>query len=96
MPKRPITNCGGCAYVQKQDGRMWCPFHDLPVNSKLVCDDFIDEYDSPQWASLTKGLTEGVSPKRKVPQYTGLDILAYLITGVLLVSVTVLFFVAHM
>lgn len=95
MAKRPITNCGNCAYVQKEDGRMWCPFHDLPVNSKLVCDDFLDEYDSPQWTSLSRGMTEGENAKKRVPQYTGLDILAYLITGALLVGVTLLYIVSH-
>lgn len=95
MEKRPITNCGNCAYVQREDGRMWCPFHDQPVNSRLVCDDFLDEYDSPQWQSLSKGITEEGSARSKVPQYTGLDILAYLITGVLLIGVAVLYVVAH-
>lgn len=94
MARRPITNCGDCAYVQKENGKMWCPFHDLPVNAKLVCDDFLDEYDSPQWKSLSKGMTEETNA-RKVPQYTSLDILAYVLTGVLLIGVAFLYVAAH-
>lgn len=89
-----ITNCGDCAYAQKENRKMWCPFHDLPVNNKLVCDDFLNEFDSPQWKSLSKGMSENTTV-RKVPQYTSLDILAYIISGVLIIGVAILYVVAH-
>lgn len=90
MANRPITNCGDCAYVKKEDGRMWCPFHDLPVNSKLVCDDFLDEYDSPQWQSLAKEMNAAKANDSKIPQFTSLDVLAYVCTVILLIACTFL------
>lgn len=77
MAERKITNCGDCAYIRKEGNGMWCPFHDAPVNKKLVCDDFLDEFDSPQWRSLMK---EEGGNKKVFPDHTGLDIFAYLLT----------------
>ena len=76
------TNCSDCAYARKENEKMYCPFHDLPVRPNLVCDDFLHEMDSPQWKSLTDGIT---GQEKKVPQYTGMDIFTYVMTIVLLV-----------
>ena len=84
MADRPITHCGDCAYVIKENGRMWCPFHDVAVNSNLVCDDFLDEYDSPQWRSLTSEMTGTVRRQRPVSQHTTKDIVAYIISGLMI------------
>lgn len=81
MADRPITHCGDCAYVIKENGRMWCPFHDVAVSSKLVCDDFLDEYDSPQWRSLTTEMTGTAKKQYSLPQHTAKDIIAYIISG---------------
>lgn len=56
MASREITNCGDCAYAQNDNGRLWCTFHDQAVSTKLACDDFMDEFDSPQWTSLISGM----------------------------------------
>ena len=95
MANQPITNCGDCAYAQKESGKMWCPFHDVPVSSRLVCDDFLNEYDSPQWRSLTEGMTHSNSASKKAPQYTSLDILAYALSGLLIIGAAFLYIVAH-
>ena len=84
MADRPITHCGDCAYVIKENGRMWCPFHDVAVSTKLVCDDFLDEYDSPQWRSLCNGMNTSKKTHVSFPQHTKKDILFYIITGVFL------------
>lgn len=67
---------------------MWCPFHDLPVNTKLVCDDFLDEYDSPQWQSLAEEMNSAKAYDSKIPQFTSFDIMAYVCTVILLVAGT--------
>lgn len=85
MGDRLVDNCGDCAYVQKENGKLWCPFHDLPVRSDLVCDEFLDEYDSPQWQSLINGMEENSNPRPKVPQYTASDIVAYVCTFVIII-----------
>lgn len=77
MAERKITNCGDCAYVRKTNNRMWCPFHDAPVSNNRVCDDFLDEFDSPQWRSLMKHEKDN---KSRLRDYTGRDIFAYLLT----------------
>ena len=81
MSQGTPTNCGDCAYVRKNDGKMYCPFHDLPVRQNLVCDDFLHELDSPQWKSLTDGMT---GQEMKVPQYTWTDIFTYICTIIMI------------
>lgn len=78
--KNPV-NCSGCAYAKKSGNGIWCPFHDVAVSSKLVCDNFLDEMDSPQWNSLANSLN---NEEKKTPRFTGKDIGAYILTGFLL------------
>ena len=52
MAKQHAENCSQCAYVEKVAQGMWCPFLDEAVSEKLVCDYFMDEYESPLYASL--------------------------------------------
>ena len=52
MEKQQACNCGLCAYAQKENGKIWCPFHDEAVSEKLVCDDFLDEFQAPLYESL--------------------------------------------
>lgn len=85
MGKRPVTNCSNCAYVQNINGNMWCPFHDVQVNGNLVCDDFLDEYDSPQWKSLTDSMTDKNSGKSYV-QYTKTDLVMYISSGIFMLG----------
>lgn len=85
MANRQITNCGDCAYAKKTDQGMWCPFHDEPVSSKLVCDDFLNEYESPQWKSLAAGMNENASSGGTVPQFTGKDLFVFVLTGIIFV-----------
>lgn len=97
MAKRPITNCGDCAYVKEADGKLWCPFHDLPVHRKVVCDDFLNELDSPQWNSLLDGLGADNTSRKKVPQYTAFDIGSYILSAcalglVMMYTLIILFF----
>ena len=81
-----LSGCGGCAYVQKEGNKMWCPFHDLPTDASKICDDFLDEYDSPQWLSLAEGINGESGSQSKVPQFTKKDITAYILSiiGILL------------
>ena len=81
MAQRQITNCGDCAYVKKEGNKMWCPFHDVAVSSRLVCDDFLNEMDSPQWQSLLDGMGDQNTSAKKVPQYTALDIGSYILSA---------------
>lgn len=81
MTQRQITNCGDCAYAKKDGNKMWCPFHDIAVSSKLVCDDFLNEFDSPQWNSLLEGMGDKNTFRKKVPQYTALDIGSYILSA---------------
>ena len=66
--------CANCAYADKSGKTMWCPFHDEPINSNLVCDDFLDEYQSPQWLALAG------TGAPKVGRFTGKDIAAYVLS----------------
>jgi len=91
MTTRKITNCGDCAYAEKSGGEMWCKFNDASVSTKLVCDYFLDEYASPQSKSLFSGLTDENSTRTSTPQYTSSDIIAYLLTAVLLASAIFVF-----
>lgn len=87
---RHITNCSECAYVDKSGNSFWCPFHDEAVSSKLVCDDFLDEYEAPQWIALASGMNEEQEDlSRAMPK----DILMYVVTAILWVlSITFLCF----
>ncbi len=77
---RQITNCSECAYVDKSGNSFWCPFHDEAVSSKLVCDDFLDEYEAPQWVALAAGMNgEQEDMSRVMPK----DILMYVVTVIL-------------
>lgn len=78
--------CNNCAYANKNRQTMWCPFHDEPIHGNLVCDDFLDEYQAPQWKSLTGDLANGNNSKSSVAQFTGKDITAYVLSiiGILL------------
>lgn len=73
MAKQQSGNCGQCAYVKKEGDKMWCPYHDDPVSDRLVCDDFLDEYQAPLYASM---VDEGskVSPGVIIK-----DVIAYLL-----------------
>lgn len=86
MSNNKITNCGDCAYAQKSDGKIWCKFYDVEVNPSLVCDDFLNEFDSPQWISLSSGMTDNSQFSVKTQQYTKEDIFAYFLTAVLFAS----------
>lgn len=77
---KQITNCSECAYVDKSGATFWCPFHDAPVSNKLVCDDFLDEYDSPQWVSLATGMN---GQQEEIKQFYPKDIFMYVVTGFL-------------
>ena len=77
-------NCSTCAYVRKEGNRLWCPFHDEPVSAKLICNDFLDEYQSPQWKSLAAGMAEGGKPN-SVPQFTVKDKAALAIMACILI-----------
>lgn len=79
MARSNVTNCSECAYSRKDENPIWCPFHDLPVSNKLVCDDFLNEFESPQWHSLLK--TESLN--ESVKNFTGRDIIALIITGLI-------------
>ena len=89
---KDLSGCGECAYVQKEGNTMWCPFHDLPTGPNKVCDDFLDEFESPQWVSLAAGMN---GEKNNVPKCTGKDIFAYAITFLLMVSSLVLCILAE-
>ena len=64
--------CGKCAYLDKSTKKLWCPFHDEPVSSNMVCDHFLDEHESPQWASLISGMSKNEN-KETIKQFTGKD-----------------------
>ena len=84
-------NCGNCAYVQKNGNRLWCPFHDEYVSNRLVCDDFLDSFQSPQWQSLAAGMSEDAQAD-PVPQLTAKDKAALAIMGcIFLVCIAVMF-----
>lgn len=85
MAQRQITNCGDCAYVKKDGNKMWCPFHDVAVSNKLVCDDFLNEYDSPQWQSLLEGMGDKNISPNTIPQFTISDVVAYICSGTIAV-----------
>ena len=68
--------CGKCAYLDKSTKKLWCPFHDEPVSSNMVCDHFLDEHESPQWASLISRMSKNEN-KETIKQFTGKDLTAY-------------------
>lgn len=83
MSQRRITNCSECAYARKTSRGLWCPFHDEAVSDQLVCDDFLDEYTSPLYASLAGEQT----PAQLKPQFAIKDIIAYIvIIGCILIA----------
>lgn len=86
MTERKITNCSECAYVQQTERGLWCPFHDEPVSSKSVCDDFLGEYETPQWMSLTAGMAGKKLEPKYTRQFTASDIFVYVFTFILLGS----------
>ena len=86
---KQITNCSECAYVDKTGTTLWCPFHDVAVSNKLVCDDFLDEYDSPQWIALSSDIDD---KQEEIPQFYPKDILMYVTTASLWL-LSILFFV---
>lgn len=48
--------CTNCAFMTDSNRKMWCRFHDCTVSARTVCDDFINEMDSP----TTIGLMEDI------------------------------------
>lgn len=92
MANGAVTNCSECAYVKKENGKLWCPFHDVPVSSRLVCDEFLDEYQSPSWQSLSAGMQDGRARRKRIPQHTRIDVVAYVVTGALML-LSLLFFI---
>ena len=81
MEGRTVDNCSKCAYAEKSGKEMWCPFHDEPVSSKLVCDDFLDEFQAPLYASLAEDAKKAASRPGVVIK----DILCYAVTVALTV-----------
>ena len=78
--------CGNCAYADKRENIMWCPFHDEPIRSNLVCNDFLDTLESPQSKALFESLANG---KCEFTQYTNKDIIAYILSVIaILLSAT--------
>lgn len=83
MAKQQSENCSQCAYAQNDGNGLWCPFHDEPVSKQLVCDDFLDEYQAPLYATLadeTSKVSLGVIVK---------DIIAYIMIGGLVLLATI-------
>lgn len=80
------TNCGDCAYVQKGELGLWCPFHDEPVSDSIVCNNFLNKFDSPTFSSLVDELKDEREPIESIPQFTTKDKLAIVLTGVLLIT----------
>ncbi len=81
-------NCGNCAYAQKTERGLWCPFHDFSVTNRNVCDDFLDEYQSPHMLSLTADMTGNTVDPKLTTQYTANDIFVYVMT-VLMIGLSV-------
>ncbi len=55
MSDKKVTNCGDCAFVQKDGNKLWCPFYDLPVSQKKVCKNFVDFFNAPNNVNLFRG-----------------------------------------
>lgn len=83
MNKKDSVGCVNCAYVDKEGNGMWCPFHDLPVTTRNVCKNYLSEYESPQWTSITKGLVNGVERANDGENFTKGDKVAFTILGIL-------------
>lgn len=81
MANSSNDNCGNCAYVDKSGKQYWCPFLDLPVTERNICDNYLAEFESPQWTALAQGMN-GTAKKEK--QYLPKDIFMYIVTYILL------------
>ena len=84
--------CGNCAYADKSRNVMWCPFHDEPVRDNQICDDFLHTLESPQSTALFESLAED---KKKIAQYTGKDITAYVISFIAIILSAACFLVGR-
>ena len=84
MEKKSSKGCLNCAYVDKTGKSMWCPFHDLPVSNRNVCNNYLAEWDSPQWTAMAKSLAGGNEDNRQSVNFTKGDKIAFVITGILL------------
>lgn len=78
MSTSEIKGCINCAYLQEENGKMWCPFHDLPVTKKNVCNWFLSKYDAPDMVDLMESCAHG--RHREMPQYTLRDRVFYGLT----------------
>lgn len=78
MSTNEIKGCINCAYLQEENGKMWCPFHDLPVTKKNVCNWFLSKYDAPDMVDLMESCAHGRHPE--MPQYTLRDKVFYGLT----------------
>lgn len=48
--------CTNCAFMADSNRKMWCKFHDCAVSTRTVCDDFINEMDSPTSIGLMEDI----------------------------------------
>lgn len=78
MSTSEIKGCINCAYLQEENGKMWCPFHDLPVTKKNVCNWFLSKYDAPDMVDLMESCAHG--RHQEMPQYTLRDKVFYGLT----------------
>lgn len=79
MAEKRVRHCDKCAYVKKTDQGMWCPFHDAAVTNTNYCPDFLDEFESPQWKSLARGMTGENNKATSKNIFMGGDITAVVI-----------------
>lgn len=82
MSTSKVKGCINCAYLQEENGRMWCPFHDLPVTKKNVCNSFLSKYDAPDMVDIMEACAHGQG--QGMPQYTARDKFFYGLTWFLL------------
>lgn len=82
MEKQSSKSCVNCAYVDKEEKNMWCPFHDLPVSNRNVCSYYLAEWDSPQWTAIAKSLASGDEDNKQSVNFTKGDKVAFVITGI--------------
>lgn len=82
MSTNEVKGCINCAYLQEENGRMWCPFHDLPVTKQNVCNWFLSKFDAPDMVDLMEACAHG--RHQEMPQYTFRDKVFYWLTWILL------------